>query len=204
MTIHCTLDQLVALREAVAPSEPGHAAAREHLATCAECRAEADRLEQRVARLKALPVLRPVRDRFAEIEARVSAERRARRTRWTVFTGLATAASFVGALMVGNKYLAEPADQGQQLAEVMAESRLLEGELARLDPENRAMDLVTAEVAGQLTSRIAALDEQLQTNAAVTQVRPTEDQLIQLWRERVGLMDALMDVHLTGARQVGL
>jgi hypothetical protein len=145
-----------------------------------------------------------VRDRFAEIEARVSAERRVRRTRWTVFTGLATAASFVGALLVGNKYFAEPADQGQQLAEVMAESRLLEGELARLDPDNRAMDLVTAEVAGQLTSRIAALDEQLQTNAAVTTARPSEDQLIQLWRERVGLMDALVDVHLTGARQVGL
>jgi hypothetical protein len=204
MTIHCTLDQLVALREAGAASEPGHAAAREHLAACADCRAEADRLEQRVARLKALPVLRPVRDRFAEVEARVTVERRARRTRWTVFTGLATAASFVGALLLGNKYLAEPADQGQQLAEVMAESRLLEGELARLDPENRAMDLVTAEVAGQLTSRIAALDEQLQTNAAVTDARPTEDQLIQLWRERVGLMDALVDVHLTGARQVGL
>jgi hypothetical protein len=204
MTIHCTLDQLVALREAGATAEPGHAAAREHLATCAECRAEADRLEQRVARLRALPVLRPVRDRFAEIEARVSAERRARRTRWTAFTGLATAASFVGALLVGNKYFAEPADQGQQLAEVMAESRLLEGELARLDPENRAMDLVTAEVAGQLTSRIAALDEQLQTNAAVTTARPNADQLIQLWRERVGLMDALVDVHLTEARQVGL
>jgi hypothetical protein len=204
MTIHCTLDQLVALRESGAPSEPGHAAALEHLAACAECRAEADRLEQRVARLKALPVLRPVRDRFAEIEAKVSAERRARRTRWTVFTGLATAASFVGALLVGNTYFAEPADHGQQLAEVMAESRLLEGELARLNPENRAMDLVTAEVAGQLTSRIAALDEQLQTNAAVTTARPSEDQLIQLWRERVGLMDALVDVHLTGARQVGL
>jgi hypothetical protein len=66
------------------------------------------------------------------------------------------------------------------------------------------MDLVTAQVAGQLKTRIAAIDAQLQSSELPAAQRPTDDQLIELWRERVGLMDALVDVHLTGASQVGL
>jgi hypothetical protein len=34
--------------------------------------------------------------------------------------------------------------------------------------------------------------------------QPPEDQLLQLWRERVGLLDALVDVHLTRASDAGL
>ena len=41
MTMHCTLEQLVALRDSGAVTEPGHAEARDHLATCEACRAEA-------------------------------------------------------------------------------------------------------------------------------------------------------------------
>ena len=204
MTTHCTLDQLVALREPDALAEPGHAEAREHLATCDVCRAEADRLEQRVARLRAIPVLIPTRDRYAELEQRLVRERRIRRARWAGVGGLATAATIVGLLFVQGMFQPQPAQAAQQLSQVMAESRALEGELARLNPEGRAMDLVTAQVAGQLKSRIAAIDEQLQTTAAASGQRPADDQLIELWRERVGLMDALVDVHLTGASQVGL
>ena len=204
MTIHCTLDQLVALRQPEALAEPGHAEAREHLAGCEVCRAEADRLEQRVARLKALPVLVPARDRYAELEQRLVRERRIRRARWAGVGGLATAATIVGLLFVQGMFQPQRAEAAQQLSQVMAESRALEGELARLNPEGRAMDLVTAQVAGQLKSRIAAIDERLQAAAVPAGSRPDDDQLIELWRERVGLMDALVDVHLTGASQVGL
>ena len=204
MTVHCTLDQLVALRDVDATTEPGHADAREHLATCETCRAEADRLEQRVARLKALPVLVPSRDRYAGLETRLVHERRIRRVRWAGMGGLATAAAIVGILLVNDMITPRSGDGSQQLAQVMAESRVLEGELARLNPDGRAMNLVTAQVAGQLQTRIAALDERLQTGELSAAQRPTDDQLIELWRERVGLMDALVDVHLTGASQVGL
>ena len=54
---HLSMDQLLALREP--GSEPGAAAARRHVEACAECAAELDRLHQRVARLRALPTLRP-------------------------------------------------------------------------------------------------------------------------------------------------
>lgn len=204
MTIHCTLEELVALRDADAATEPGHAEARQHLAACDDCRAEADRLEQRVARLKALPVLIPSRDRYTGLEARLVRERRIRRARWAGVGGLATAAAIVGILVMNNMIAPQTADGAQQLSQVMAESRVLEGELAQLDPDGRAMDLVTAQVAGQLQTRIAALDEQLQSADFGARTRPTDDQLIELWRERVGLMDALVDVHLTGASQVGL
>lgn len=204
MTIHCTLEQLVALRDAGAVTEPGHAEAREHLAACADCRAEADRLEQRVARLKALPVLVPSRDRYPEVAARLVHERRVRRVRWAGVGGLATAATIVGLLFVQGLFHPPEVDASQQLSQVMNESRALEGELARLNPDGRAMDLTTAQVAGQLQTRIAAIDGQLQTAQLSGGQRPTDDQLIELWRERVGLMDALVDVHLTGASQVGL
>lgn len=204
MTTHCTLDQLVALRDVDATTEPGHADARAHLATCEACRAEADRLEQRVARIKALPVLVPSRDRYAGLETRLGHERRIRRVRWAGMGGLATAAAIVGILLVNDMITPRSGDGSQQLAQVMAESRVLEGELARLNPDGRAMNLVTAQVAGQLQTRIAALDERLQTGELSAAQRPTDDQLIELWRERVGLMDALVDVHLTGASQVGL
>ena len=204
MTDHCTLDQLVALRDIKADAEPGHAATRAHLAVCDACRTEADRLEQRVARLRALPMLTPVPDRFAEVRERIARERQVRRFRWAGLSGLAAAAAIVGVLVVTDMFRAEPAEGSQQLAQVMAESRVLEGELARLNPDNRAMDLVTAQVAGQLQTRIAAIDEQLQTAAAPAPQRLTDTQLIELWRERVGLMDALVDVHVSGASQVGL
>jgi hypothetical protein len=204
MMIHCTLEQLVALRDGAATAEPGHAEAREHLAQCEACRAEADRLDQRVARLKALPVLVPSQDRYPILAARLTRERRMRRVRWAGVGGLATAAAIVG-LLVGHDLVApQSADAAQQLGQVMNESRALEGELARLNPDGRAMDLTTAQVAGQLQSRIAAIDEKLQTAQLSPDRHPTDDQLIELWRERVGLMDALVDVHLTGASQVGL
>ena len=81
-TMHCTMEQLLALRGPDAATEPGHAAARDHLAGCVICQQEAARLDQRVARLKALPVLIPARDRFAELERRLVQERRTRRVRW--------------------------------------------------------------------------------------------------------------------------
>jgi hypothetical protein len=56
---HLSMEALLSLREA--GLEPGDTAAREHLESCPGCRAELERLHQRVARLKALPALRPTR-----------------------------------------------------------------------------------------------------------------------------------------------
>src|SRR4029079_4125489 len=73
---HLSMAALLSLNEA--GREPGDAAAQEHLEVWPACRAEHERLHQRVARLKALPALRPTRDRWPQVAARIRAERRAR------------------------------------------------------------------------------------------------------------------------------
>ena len=200
---HLSMDALVSLR---APGvEPGDAAAREHLESCPQCRAELERLHQRVARLKALPPLRPARDRWPEVAARVRAEHRARRRRVSGLVGLAAAASI--ALGIGVAPLFRAADPALaasgRIEEIMARSRALESALDRYDPESRVLDGRTAGIAQELEDRIARVDRELEmTDLLERQAREAE--LLRLWRERVGLLDALVDVHVTRAANVGL
>ena len=196
---HLTMDVLVSLRGP--GNEPGQATAREHLNGCAHCQAELDRLHQRVARLKALPTLRPARDRWPETRARFKAERQRRRTRIMGFTGLA-AASVAAVLTVGD--LSRPNElTSEQLSQVMERSQMLEGALNEYNPEARVLDGRTARIAGELEDRIARLDRQLEM-AELQQQQANDQDLLKLWRERVGLLDALVDVHVTRASNAGL
>jgi hypothetical protein len=200
---HLSMAALLSLRSPGA--EPGDAAAREHLEHCPECRAELDRLHQRVARLKALPPLRPSRDRWPQVAARVEAERRSRRTRLAGLGGLAAAASIALALGVA-PLLSPDAGSGPgpgRIEEMMARSRALETALDRYDPESRVLDGRTAGIAQELEDRIARVDRELEM-AELTERRAREGELLRLWRERVGLLDALVDVHVTRASNVGL
>lgn len=212
---HLTMDQLLELREP--GREPGQAAAREHLAACPTCQAEADALGQRIARLRALPEPRPARDLFAGIRARHVAERRRRRIAWGGAGALALAASVALAVVL------RPADAGRaeipvqvggaapvegtndELAGMMARSRQLEDLLRRYDPDNRAIDGRTAAIAARLEEQLGSLDRQIELMGAVGRVTlDGQTRRLQLWRERVGLLDALMDVHLTRASYAGL
>ncbi len=197
---HLSMDALVSLREP--GSEPGHAAAREHLNQCAHCQAELQRLHQRVAQLKALPTLRPSRDRWPETRARFKADRRRRRTRVAGLTGLAMAASVALAIAVGD--LSRPADlTTEQLNQAMERSQVLEGALSEYNPSARVLDGRTARIAGALEDRIARVDRQLEATELLRQ-QATDRDLLKLWRERVGLLDALVDVHVTRASNAGL
>jgi hypothetical protein len=197
---HLSMDSLVSLREP--GSEPGQAAAREHLNQCAHCQAELQRLHQRVARLKALPTLRPGRDRWPETKARFRADRRRRRTRFVGLTGLATAASVVLAVAVGD--ISRPADAtAEQLSQAMERSQVLESALSEYNPAGRVLDGRTARIAGELEDRIARVDRELEATELLRQQATNRD-LLKLWRERVGLLDALVDVHVTRASNAGL
>jgi hypothetical protein len=196
---HLSLDQLVALRE---PGlEPGVAESREHLAQCPDCQGELARLDQRVARLRALPSLRPARGRWPAVRDRVAAERRRRWVRRAVVSGLAMAAGIALVLMV--RRTDHRLDRAAlAIDSVKARSSALERVLQSYNPDARVTDGTTALVAGQLEDRIALLDRQLE--AAQMATRPeASQQVLQLWRQRVGLLDALVDVHLTRASQVG-
>lgn len=203
---HLTMDQLLALREP--GSEPGAAAAREHLEQCARCGAELERLHQRIARLKALPALAPARDRWPVVAAR---RRRARTVTVLRKAGLATlalAASIAGFALIGSDAVipggAEPAQAAGELARVKQNSQALETVLDAYNPEARMVDGHTARMATALEDRIAAVDEQLQATELERNAAEHEAELLQLWRERVGLLDALVDVHVTRASNVGL
>ncbi len=197
---HLSVDALVSLREP--GSEPGDAAAREHLNQCAQCQAELQRLHQRVARLKALPTLRPSRDRWPETKARFKAERRRRRTRVVGLSGLALAASVAIAIAVGD--LSRPADgTAEQLNQAMERSQVLESALSEYNPAGRVLDGRTARIAGELEDRIARVDRELEVTELMRQ-QATDRDLLKLWRERIGLLDALVDVHVTRASNAGL
>jgi hypothetical protein len=198
---HLSIETLVHLRGP--GSEPGDSAAREHLQDCPRCQAELERLHQRVARLKALPPLRPARDRWPGIAARLQAERRARRVRFAGLTGLAAAASIAIAVGVAPLVTPEPSAEAGQIAQEMARSRALETALERYDPESRVLDGRTAGIAQALEDRIARVDRELEMTELLER-RAREGELLRLWRERVGLLDALVDVRVTRASNVGL
>jgi hypothetical protein len=197
---HPTLDALVALRES--GTEPGDAAAREHLQICPGCRAELERLHQRVARLKALPALRPARDQWPPVAARIRVERRRRRSRIAGLAGLAIAASVAMAIVVSSSSRAS-GSASREIEQAMERSQALESALSRFNPESRVLDGRTAGIAQGLEDRIARVDHELEM-ADLLERQSREQQLLKLWRERVGLMDALVDVHVTRASDVGL
>ena len=197
---HLSMEDLLALRE---PGiEPGVAAAREHLNDCPRCQAELHRLDQRVARLKALPTLRPGRDRWPETAARFRAERGQRRNRRVGLAGLAVAASVVLAVGISDR-ARQPEPGTNQIGQVMERSQALENALSDYHPEGRVLDGRTAGIAQELEDRIARVDRQLEMTELVPE-QTRDEELLRLWRERVGLLDALVDVHVTRASNAGL
>ena len=56
----------------------------------------------------------------------------------------------------------------------------------------------------QLENKIAQLDAEIAESARMDQQAARVETEIKLWQQRVGLMNALVDVHLTKAGNVGL
>lgn len=211
---HLTMEQLLELREP--GREPGFEAARAHLAACPQCQAEADRLGQRIARLRALPSPRPGRDQFAAIRGRYVAARNRKRLRWAGVGSLALAASVVLAVAFRPAQggpgkgiptrVAQQTEQSDSAVEaMMTRSRQLEAALRAYDPDSRVLDARTASIAARLEDQLDAIDRQLEITEAVgARVPDRQSEQLRLWRERVGLLDALVDVHLTRASYAGM
>lgn len=193
--MHCTIEDLVALRDG-----EGSVWARRHVEECAECQAERERLYQRVAQLKALPALRPPRDRWPVIRDTVRAERALVRRRW-MRGGLAVAAA-LGGLMIVRPTLQTQA-YGDDLAQAKQQSAQLETALRDYDSDARVMSGREADLAAQLEDQIASLDGRLAQLGDSIDGRG-DAQLVDLWRQRVDLMQQLVQVHVTRAKYVGL
>jgi hypothetical protein len=60
----------------------------------------------------------------------------------------------------------------------------------------------TAAIAARLEDQLGTLDRQLEVVGTLSRDNPTEQ--LRLWRERVGLLNALVDVHMTRASYAGM
>lgn len=192
---HGTTEELLALRDG-----EGSAWARNHVAACAACAADLYRLEQMRAQLRALPVFVPPRDRWPVI---AHAARRERRRRWqSGAMGLAAAASLVGLLVVATHGTRPDRSEAESaLKTAMAQSAAMERALQVLAPETRALSGARAGVVADLEDRLVRIDAALGDPSAW---RWDPDQVIQLWRQRTGLLSALVDVHSARVAVAGL
>ncbi len=186
MLIHCTMDELLAIRDG-----QGSQGALRHLDECDECCHELELLHQRVAALKALPSLRSPRDRWSVVRDEVLAQRARARRRFGGWLTAAAAASV--ALAVGLGGLVTPAVQEQDpLAELVSEAQMLERALRTMRPETRVLTGRIAGAVAALEDRLELLD--LRFEQARVQ-RLSKERVIVLWQERVGLMDLLVNVQ---------
>src|SRR6059036_2902137 len=180
--MHCTMEDLGAL-------QAGEASvwARRHITTCAVCRVELEALYQRVAQLKALPALRPPRDRWPVVQAQLRAERSRRRRTWGTWTGSLALAATIAAIL-----LVQPSGQGKlhaELSQVKQQSATLEDSLKQYDVDGRVLSGHAAALVAELEDRISILDGTLSQREQSVQ----DSELVKLWQERVGLMRQLVN-----------
>jgi anti-sigma-K factor RskA len=195
MFIHCTIDELLAIRDG-----EGSRAALRHLDDCEECRDELDRLHQRVAALKALSALKPPRDRWSAVRERFESERRGRRRVLAAWTSLAAAASIAMAVGLSQLVSAVTAQPEDRLVSLMEESQNLQDMLQTFEPDSRVMNGRVATAVAVLEDRISDVDARI---ADVRMVRVPREQMLDLWRQRIELMDTLVKVHATKSTYVG-
>ncbi len=186
MLIHCTMDELLAIRDG-----QGSQGALRHLDECDECCQELELLHQRVAALKALPSHRPPRDRWSVVRDEVLAQRARTRRRFGGWLTAAAAASV--ALAIGLGGLVTPAAQEPDpLAELVSEAQMLERALRTMRPETRVLT-------GRIAGAVAALEDRLELlDVRFRQARVqrlSREKVIVLWQERVDLINALVNVH---------
>ena len=192
--IHCTMEDLTLLKDG-----EGTAWARKHLAECDECRRGFEALHQRVALLRALPTLNPPRDRWPVIRVSLMAERRKKRMARVRWGTMALAASLAGIITVRSLQQRQTATtRTEDLQALVSQSQQLEEALRSYDPANRVMSGATAGAVADLEDRIAAVDEQLDVPGM------PRDNLVGLWRQRVQLMQGLVNVHTARATYSGM
>jgi anti-sigma factor RsiW len=193
-TRHGTVEELLAVRDG-----EGSGWAREHVAGCPACAAELERLEQVRAELRALPSFAPPRDVWPVV--REAARRERSRRRVSAWMGLAAAAAVVvlGFAVLHRTNTVQPEDVA--LRQAMAESAAMEQMFESLHPDRRALSGQAASVVADLEDQLAQVDAALNDTATW---RSDPDRVAGLWKQRAGLLSALVDVHETRASVAGL
>jgi|GraSoiStandDraft_4_1057263.scaffolds.fasta_scaffold284400_2 hypothetical protein len=198
--MHCTMEDLGALRAGEASVW-----ARRHVTTCATCQQELELLYQRVAQLKALPSLRPPRDRWPAVRALMQGERSRKRRTWGAWTGSLAAAAGLAAILLLQPSTGQHGQLHAELNQAKQQSATLEDSLKQYDIDGCVLSGHAAAVVADLEDRISAIDGTLaQQTVDVEDGEAGDAALVKLWQERVGLMRELMNARATRARYVGL
>jgi len=208
--MHACLDQLLSLRDGAPVAEE----VRRHVRDCAECAAQLATSSLLRDRLRALPVApEPAADAWARVEARVAHVQR-RRQRIARLAPLAAAASVAAlGIFAGMRWMEsdegarEPAavviatagaTRDDELTGLQARSQVLEEVLAALPARPAVERAATSLPIDLLEAQVQWLDHQL-TVAGADGRAPQEQQL---WRDRVEVMNSLVQLRYVEAQQL--
>lgn len=197
--MHARIDQLLNLRD----GEPVDAQVSSHVAQCAVCTSELQRLASLRRRMRKLPPFEA--PGWERIQASLSNPFRVQSRR--VFAAAATVAALaIGAMLaiwnssgreenvVAMRQQVVEAESSPEanLADLVDRSRRLEEILGELPTRPAIERVATAGAIDTLERRIQWLDWQLST---VPEAGLSERQAERMWRERVDLMDSLVKVR---------
>lgn len=193
--MHLTLEELLAVRSGEAVEER-----LAHLDHCADCMAELASLAALTQALRELPSETPTRDVLPALTA-AARERRIDR-RWAIggwiAAGLAASMTFT-VVVRGTVQTWQEAKLQHEQRSLIAESQRIEGTLATA-AEGRPVNGRAAYVVADLEDRIALIDSRLEQAKGDRSTR----EVVDLWQERVRLLDALVNVRATRVAYVGL
>lgn len=193
--MHLTVEELLAVRSGEAAEER-----LAHLNHCADCMAELTSLAALTQALRSLPSESLTYDVLPVVTA--AARQRRLDRRWAIGGWIAAglAASITFAVVVrGTVETWQEATLQREQRLLVAESQRIEGTLAVV-AGGRAVNGRAAYVVADLEDRIALIDSRL---AQVKGDRTTRE-VIDLWQERVRLLDALANIRATREAFVGL
>jgi hypothetical protein len=207
--MHARLDQLLSLRDGA----PVAADIREHVRACAECTGQLAATSELRDRLRALPVApEPAADAWARVEARVADAHRRRRqlvrlaplaaaasvAALALFAGMRWMESGAGAKETRAAVVATGAIRDEGLAELQARSQVLEQVLAALPARPAVERAATSVPIDSLEAQVQWLDHQLTLAGADGRVPQQQ----QLWRDRVEVMNSLVQLRFVEAQQL--
>jgi hypothetical protein len=195
--MHARIDDLLNIRDA----QPVDAATAAHVEQCPTCTEQLRKLSLAQAQLRALPQLDPPDDSWVAIQSRLAQPAPGGRFmigRLAAVLALAVLSiiTFVAlrdddAPMVAEEFELQPFDQ-PPVAELVAQSRQLEGLLQSLPARPSIERVSTSVTIDTIEDRIQWLDFQL---TSADDGALDEEQSRRLWSERVTLMDSLVKVR---------
>jgi len=211
--MHAHLNELLSLRD----GEPVDQQAAAHAEGCALCAQRLAHLQSMRQRLRTLPdVVASGRDGWAEVERRIVERAQAPRRRLRI--GLAAAAASVASLAVlaglrlqdgarqspeafANLGAEVAADPQLKIAELQRQSLELEAILAAL-PERPAVERAAIALPIEtLEAQVQWVDHRLSEFEADATV---DTEAEQLWRDRIGIMNSLVQLRYVEAQRLAL